>query len=488
MNSPYRAHPASPPAAPAPGKTMAKTIAFPTGPGKGPGRGQGNPSPPPSPAQAPAAQTEASARLIRIITLEGAIRQQPHVAALAYHAVNDARTVLGFRQGWFFRGNRRNRFVAEAVSDVPSIDLNAPLVLAVTRLVNAAGLAAKPQEISLAGLQEGKFPLPCGLLLPLTDAKGEVFAVLLLARDGPWPEGDRTIATRLAATYAHAFRALTPPGLLRKWSLPRWAMLGVPLVLAALSLVPVPMTALAPFEVVAHQPDLVTAPMDGVVAAIAADPNQPVQAGAILFTFEDTQLKAEADIAAQKVQVAESRLATARNGAFSDADLKRSVSTAEQELQLAKAEHAYAASLLQRSVVRAAHDGLLIYSARNDWLGKPVRTGERVMEIADPARVAYRIELAVSDAIALDGHGSVRLFLDAEPLSPRTAAIVESGYHAKASADGTLAYVITALPSGDGAPARIGLRGTAQVSGGSVPLGFYLLRRPIAAVRQSLGW
>jgi multidrug efflux pump subunit AcrA (membrane-fusion protein) len=455
---------------------MAKTIAFPSGPG----RGQATSTMPP--------QADATARLIRLVTLEGDIRQQPHVAALSYHAVNDARTVLGFRQGWLFRRNRRNHFAAEAVSDVPSIDVNAPLVRAVTRLVNDAGITATPREVSLAGLQDRKFPLPCGLLLPLCDAKGEVFAVLLLARDGAWPEGDRTIAARLAATYAHAFRALTPPGLLRTWSLPRWAMLGIPLVLAALSLVPVPMTALAPFEVVAHQPDLVTAPMDGVVAAIAADPNQPVVAGAILFAFEDTRLKAEAGIAAQKVEVAESRLVTARNGAFSDAELKRSVSTAEQELQLAKAEQAYAASLLQRSVVRAEHDGLLIYSARNDWLGKPVHTGEKVMEIADPSRVAYRIELAVSDAIALDGDGSVRLFLDAEPLSPRTAAITESGYHAKASADGTLAYVITALPSHDDAPTRIGLRGTAQVSGGSAPLGFYLLRRPIAAVRQSLGW
>lgn len=455
---------------------MAKTIAFPSGPG----RGQATSTVPP--------QADATARLIRLVTLEGDIRQQPHVAALSYHAVNDARTVLGFRQGWFFRRNRRNRFTAEAVSDVPSVDVNAPLVLAVSRLVNGLGITATPREVSLTGLQDGKFPLPFGLLLALSDAQGEVFAALLLARDGAWPEGDRTIAARLSATYAHAFRALTPPGLLRTWSLPRWAMLGIPLVLAALSLVPVPMAALAPFEVVAHQPDLVTAPMDGVVAAIAADPNQSVAAGAILFAFEDTRLKAEADIAAQKVEVAESRLATARNGAFSDVELKRSVSTSEQELQLAKAEQAYAASLLQRSVVRAEHDGLLIYSARNDWLGKPVRTGEKVMEIADPSRVAYRIELAVSDAIALNGEGDVRLFLDAEPLSPRTAAIAETGYHAKASADGTLAYVITALPSRDDAPARIGLRGTAQVSGGSVPLGFYLLRRPIAALRQSLGW
>lgn len=482
MNSPYRTHPASHPAAPAPGKTMAKTIAFPSGPG----RGQGSPTIPPPPSPTP--QVDGTARLIRLVTLEGDIRQQPHVSALIFHAVNDARAVLGFRQGWFFRRNRRSRFSAEAVSDVPSIDLNAPMVLAMTRLVNGAGLSAAPQEISLSALQDGKFPLPGGLLLPLIDARGAVFAALLLAREGAWPEGDRTIAVRVAATYAHALRALTPPSLLRRWSLPRWALYGVPLLLAVLALVPVPMTALAPFEVVAHEPGLVTAPMDGAVASISAEPNQPVQAGAVLFALDDTRLRAEAEIAAQKVEVAESRLATARNGAFSDTELKRSVPIAERELQLAKVERDYAESLLARSVVRADHGGLLIYSARNDWLGKPVRTGEKVMEIADPARVAYRIELPVADAIALDGGNAVRLFLDAEPLAPRSAGIVESSYHAKPADGGTLAYVLTAAPLGDDPPVRIGLRGTAQVSGGRVPLGFYLLRRPLSAARQYLGW
>ena len=35
---------------------------------------------------------------------------------------------------------------------------------------------------------------------------------------------------------------------------------------------------------------------------------------------------------------------------------------------------------------------------------------------------------------------------------------------------------------------RIGARGTAQVFGATVPLAFFLLRRPIAFARQTLGF
>ncbi len=478
MNSPYRAHPALHSSTAPTGKT----IPFPVGPlPKGHAKVTAS-----SPA-AKVPKADGSAKLIKLIKLEGDIRQQPTALALAFHAVNDARDLAGFRQGWFFRMNRRNRLVLQAVSDVPTVDLNAPLVLAVTRQANTIDITNGTQPVALAALQDGRYPHANGLLLPLKDSKGQVFAAILMARDESWPEPERNIAARLAETYGHALRAVTPPSLLRAPAVPRWALFAVPLAIAALAFVPVPMTALAPFEVVADKPAIIAAPSDGAIASLAADPNSIVKAGDLLFTLDDTRQKAEAQIAAQKVQVAESRLATARNGAFQDEALKRSLATAATELELARAEHAYAESVLARVQVRAEKSGLLIYSSRSEWMGKPVRTGEKVMEIADPLRVAYRLELAVHDSIVLADGATVRVFLDADPLHPRHARLVEAGYHAREMPGGALAYVMTALPMGEAPAVRIGLRGTAQVSGARVALGFYLLRRPIAALRQYFG-
>jgi multidrug resistance efflux pump len=196
--------------------------------------------------------------------------------------------------------------------------------------------------------------------------------------------------------------------------------------------------------------------------------------------------KADLAIAAQKVEGAESRLSAARNGAFSDGEAMRSLTVSEKELQLAEAERDLSQSLLERTTVMAAQDGLLIYASRSELMGKPVRTGEKVMEIADPAHVAFRIDLSVKDSIVLAPGAAVRLFLDADPLHPLSAEVREMAYHAQEVPGGTLAYDLRAQARSGEAP-RIGLRGTAQVTGEKVALGFYLLRRPLAALRQYFG-
>ena len=126
------------------------------------------------------------------------------------------------------------------------------------------------------------------------------------------------------------------------------------------------------------------------------------------------------------------------------------------------------------------------FSDADDWSGRPVTTGERVMEIADQSRVKVRAELAVDDAIALTENSRVRVFLDADPLNAIEANLESASFRAEPTPDGRLAYRVDAKFVGDHVP-RIGMRGTAQLYGESVPLYFFLFRKPISAVRQSLG-
>jgi hemolysin activation/secretion protein len=53
--------------------------------------------------------------------------------------------------------------------------------------------------------------------------------------------------------------------------------------------------------------------------------------------------------------------------------------------------------------------------------------------------------------------------------------------------DGTYAYRVRAKLSGD-TQHRVGLKGTAKLNGGWVPLSFWMFRRPWATVRAYLGW
>ena len=109
------------------------------------------------------------------------------------------------------------------------------------------------------------------------------------------------------------------------------------------------------------------------------------------------------------------------------------------------------------------------------------------MRIADPGRLQLRIELAIGDTVALDGDGDLRLFLDAAPLSPVSASVETAAYLAEATPDNRLVYPVLAAIDEAAIPLRPGLRGTAQIYGPRVSLGYYLFRRPIALVRQRFG-
>lgn len=429
-------------------------------------------------------------RLAQLVQLEGELRKLPTWQATVFHALNEPQVLLGHGQAYFFRADNRGKMHCEAASSVAQVDARAPFIRALNSVVKALPDAQKPVAFVLPdSLRSAQAVNRQGLWLPMLDGKGQVFAGMMMVRAEAWPEDAKTIAVRLSEAYGHALRVHRPPKLLRLVSLPRWASWTVPTVLALLMLVPVPLTTLAPFEVVARDPMPATSPLDGVIAEIVPLPNTYVRAGDLLFTLDTTELAAAADVALQRVTVAESRLLTARNGAFADADMKRSLAMLESELALAQSDHDLAKSRLDRARVSAAADGLLVYSSRSDWLGKPVRVGEKVMDIADEKKVAVRADVGVHDAAALDNGNSLRLFFDADPLHPRMAKSYEQSFHATERTSGQLTYAVrAALDEDGGAVPRIGLRGTAQLIGGWVPLGYYLFRRPLSALRQQFGF
>lgn len=117
--------------------------------------------------------------------------------------------------------------------------------------------------------------------------------------------------------------------------------------------------------------------------------------------------------------------------------------------------------------------------------GKPLQTGERLLEIADPAQAELRIELPVADALNLEPGAEVALFLDSDPLHRHGAELERAAYEAQNTPAGQLAYRLDARFTD--APPRIGLRGTAKLFGQRAPLALYLLRRPLAALRQTVG-
>ncbi|MEO1397542.1 MAG: HlyD family secretion protein, partial [Pseudomonadota bacterium] len=190
----------------------------------------------------------------------------------------------------------------------------------------------------------------------------------------------------------------------------------------------------------------------------------------------------------QRMEVAYAKLKTARQNAFGDGLGRKDMAILEAELSLAQSELDFAKLQYSKVIVRASRDGVAVFDKKTDWQGRPVSVGERVIEIADTGHVEAKVDLAVSDAIVLNTGASVRLFLDANPLTPLEGEVTSAGYRAVALEGGAMVFDVRAdLSDGLERLPRIGARGTAQIYGETVSLGFYLFRRPISALRQWMG-
>lgn len=253
---------------------------------------------------------------------------------------------------------------------------------------------------------------------------------------------------------------------------------------------PVRQTALAPAEVIALDAEAVAAPLDGVMKAIHVRPNHPVKAGEPLFSLDDTTLRNRLEVAQKSVAVADAELQAATQKAFDNIQSKGDLALLSGRANEKRAELAAVRTQLARIDVSAPRDGVAVFGDPDDWLGRPVATGERIMLLANPGKLGVLVHLPVADAIALEAGARVKLFLTVRPLSPLEAAVSETSYQAVLSPDGVASYRLRATfaETQDQAQARIGLRGTAKIFGEQVLLGYYLLRRPLATVREWMGW
>jgi multidrug resistance efflux pump len=455
--------------------------------------GAGGSPPPPPKSFDRSAQVGAET----ILAVDGKVRAAADETELGVVITNELRRLVAARQTMLLRAVSPGRFAVMSISSIATVDREAPFVRWLEalcgRLVSECGdrrgLSFELPAFAAADDPETRtYPFTYFIWQPLQLPSGETFAAVVSTRETPWTEAEQKLVEREAQVFAHAWRALHGA---RAMGLRHRAWHRRPMVWAALAalvaLIPVPMTTLAPVEIVAAEPQRVTAPLDGVIKDIHVEPNRPVKAGETILTFDQTTLRNKLQLSEQEVSLAGARLDRARQGAFIDEKARHELSLARAELDLKAAERDYAADLLSRSRIAAERDGILIYADKDRWIGRPVKTGERIMQIVDPAAVSARVELPVSDAIVLERGSRVRIFLDADPLAAVPGRIVSEGFMAEPNATQQLVYQLhVALDRADG-PLRIGSRGTAQVLGPRVPLVFYLLRRPISSLRQQVG-
>jgi hypothetical protein len=431
-------------------------------------------------------------------------------AELGFLFCNETRTLVPYRQAALVTlAAPPRRGVLAAHSGLADVEADAPYARWLADVANHLGaqLQALPAQARVMAL--GPALLPPALaeswsewmpehvwVLGLAGPDGRVGAALFLAREEPWPtELDATapeyLLVQLAATYGHAWWALTQ----RRRSLGalcaaawarrsvRWSLALLPLLLLA----PVREYALVPAEVVSTRSQVIAAPRDGVIKRMVVAPNTPVAAGQVLAELDDSTLY-------NRLAVAQAALASARVDLLQASQRAIDSQQAKAELHLAEGrlrEREVDADALQRELeqlaVKAPGPGVFVYSDPNDWAGRPVQTGERLGLLADPAALGLQAWAPVQEAVNLQPGAPMTLFLSVAPLAPMAARLEVASYQAVEAPNGVASYLLRGSIEQPSAQARIGLRGTARVSGDWTVLGYLMLRRPLAAVREWCG-
>lgn len=442
-------------------------------------------------------EDDASRNYALILHLEKRAFSAPSAAALAFVMVNETLALSTYRQSFLLRQRTDGKAFIAAASGLVEVDQASPFAIWLVRLIEDLPGRTEVQQISLSEAPSEmrvcwREWLPENLLLiPLYDGSGPLLGHALYARETPWLAAELLALERVHSAYAYCLAALErergPWKQLGRQLMQRRHWRWVALAVLALMLAPVPLSALAPSEVVAIDALMVAAPQEGVISAIHVHPNQLVQAGDALFSLDATALSNRREVALKGLSIARAELLVAEQRAFDDQKSKSELAAATGRVREKEAELAAAEALLARMTVHAERQGVVIFGDGNDWIGRPIQTGERIMQLADPTRAGMLVWLPVADALNLEAGAPLRLFLHTQPLSPLTGAVVQTSYQALLSPDGIASYRLLGHFAPDQERPRIGLRGTARVSAGWTLLGYYLFRRPLAAVREWTG-
>lgn len=438
------------------------------------------------------AVTTPSNPLLTLLELGQRARAAASTAELGFLLVNDTRALLSYRQAAFWLSDGGVR----ALSGVVSVDGNVPYAQWLQRLAKhlaAQHKSAAPLPVDIAALPadiRGEWHewLPnAATWVPLNAAGGG----LLLASEQPLAPELAPLLSEWRDIWQHAWLALQNPVRWAPWKNKvstgvRWRryLIAAVVVLGVLCY-PVRLTVLAQGELVPANPATIRAPLDGVIADFSVRPNQTVEPGQLLFSFDQAPLESRLAVAREALATARAEYRQASQMVLTDPQARGQISTLLGKIAEKDAQATFLQGQAERSRVLAPSAGIVLLDDPSEWIGRPVQTGEKILQVAAPNEVEIEAWIPIGDAIPLAEQAPLQLYLAASPLTSLSGTVRYMSHRATARPDGSFAYRVRAIlvtPSDQ----RIGLKGTVKLYGERVSVAYWVLRRPLAAVRQFL--
>jgi multidrug resistance efflux pump len=429
---------------------------------------------------------------------------------------DELRKLINLREFGFFTTNETHRLVPYhtaylwekrdlmgihliAQSGISELDSHAPTNQWLMETINKIREHPKAKEIhvidfehrNVAEISERRWPesLPhFAMWCPLLTKSNQLTGGLILFRDTEFSESEIKMLTWLIASYQYTWRILIKPPRISLWQRLKEKpyFITVLILLGIIFLFPIRLSVLATATVTAKDPVMINAPMQGVIKSFAVSPGERVAPGQLLVILDKTDLQATASVSRKDLQLTAAKLRTAINEGLNDPQSRAEIPVLQAQLAVDNAHLNYANELLSKANMVSPIAGLVVFDSKEDLAGQPVRAGERILTVADPNHVQLKISLAVSDVIKLEPGNTGEFFLYGQ-FSGISVKLRTLGYNAKLLPNKILAYQLIADFTDTKNTPQLGATGTVRLYGHRVPFIYYLIRRPLQALRQRFG-
>lgn len=441
----------------------------------------------------------------KLIQLEFNLKNCENDSELFYSIVNQTIEIINYEQAVLVGLDYSSKLKVEAISNVVSVDSTSPFVQYILDLSNKLKNLYSNDEIKLVNQTELSKDIkeqikefsPSNIVwIPLKTIKNniEVEFYLILFRNDFFEQKDLEILNYLATSYKYFLFANRKDSFrtkLRSLKINNKYLKYSLIAIFLAMFLPIKMSVIAPCEIQAKDPFVVTSPIDGSIDEIKVNSNEFVQKDKLIVKIKDVDLINTYEIAKKKLDTVQAELHSMKQAGFYDIDKKSQISRLESEVALKEAELNYSKSLLDKTDIYSQTQGIAVVDNPNEWKGKPVITGEKILLIANPNEVEIKIMLSVKDALFLKESAEVKIFLDNKIFETWDAKISEIFYKPQVTPENIVSYKIIAdfndLKQNEEIP-KIGLRGTAKIYSQNVTLFFYLFRKPITSLRQLIAW
>lgn len=429
------------------------------------------------------------------LLLEERLRQSPDIEAMQLTLVNLLHQVFPHKQAILFKKSSIG-FSTKLASHITEVDeqsksiiwLNTKLYPWLTKESNKPSYIAN-NEINIA--IDDHYKSYAGLVyIPINSPKIGNWGIICWITKDPSKELLEFLPI-IKSTIIHAWEKLIYEGRARQKHTPskksKRIALGVGIALfIALFFIRVNQSTLAPAEISPQNPLLIAPSLNGVINKIVVQPNDRVSKGQLLFQLDDISIRNKLEESEQEYKVASQRYLKAYRHAFTDKESLHEIKILKEDKALAKTTYDYQKMLLERTNILSPKAGVILYSAPKDWLGKPVKVGERVMLLANENDREITFWVPVDNMLDFDKEIIAKFFPNENPVNVTEATIKYVNPIAEPREDGTLAYFGVANLNNK-SKLRLGEQGTIKLYGKKVSLGFYIFRRPIRWIRQNAG-